>query len=120
MMQSLAMANDHFGDAVAARYDEDCASMFDPDVLGPTVDVLVDLAGDGRALEFAVGTGRVALPIAARGVPVASIELSTAMAERLRAKDRARSVELTVGNIATTRVIGAFGSSIWCSTRSGT
>ena len=64
------MPRDHFGEDVAARYDETSASMFDPTVLGPTVDLLAELAGDGRALEFAIGTGRVALPLAARGVPV--------------------------------------------------
>lgn len=83
------MPDDHFGEEVAVRYDEYSAAMFDPDVLGPTVAVLAELAGDGAALEFAVGTGRVALPLAARGVPVFGIELSTAMAERLRAKDQA-------------------------------
>ena len=51
--------------------------MFAPEVLGPTVDRLAELAGDGRALEFAIGTGRVAVPLAERGVPVTGIELST-------------------------------------------
>ena len=60
--------------------------MFKPDVLGPTVDRLEELAGDGRALELAIGTGRVALPLAARGVSVSGIELSTAMVDQLRAK----------------------------------
>ena len=87
------MRKDYFGDDVAARYDETSGSMFDADVLGATVDVLAELAGDGAALEFAVGTGRVALPLAARGVPVSGIELSTAMAEQLRAKDGAQHIE---------------------------
>ncbi len=82
--------------------------MFEPDVLGPTVDVLAGLAGDGAAIEFAVGTGRVALPLAARGVPVAGIELSIAMAERLRAKDVAERIKVTIGDMATTRVAGSF------------
>jgi SAM-dependent methyltransferase len=98
------MPDDHFGADVAARYDETSGSRFDPDVLGPTVDVLAELAGDGAALEFAVGTGRVALPLAARGVPVSGIELSTAMVEQLRAKDVASSVRVTIGDMATTRV----------------
>ncbi|CAN5637767.1 class I SAM-dependent methyltransferase [soil metagenome] len=102
------MSADHFGADVAARYDESSASMFAPDVLGPTVDVLAELAGDGATLEFAVGTGRIALPLAARGVPVAGIELSTAMADELRAKDSARSIEVTIGDMATTRVGGTF------------
>jgi SAM-dependent methyltransferase len=100
--------SDYFGEDVAARYDESSGSMFAPDVLGPTVDVLADLAGDGAALEFAVGTGRVALSLAARGVPVSGIELSTAMAVRLGAKDEAHLVEVTIGDMASTRVDGTF------------
>jgi SAM-dependent methyltransferase len=99
---------DYFGEDVAARYDESCGPMFDADVLAPTVDVLAELAGDGAALEFAIGTGRVALPLAARGVPVSGIELSTAMAEQLRAKDGAQRIEVTMGDMATTRVDGRF------------
>jgi SAM-dependent methyltransferase len=99
---------DHFGAEVAAAYDVSCGSMFDPDVLGPTVDLLAGLAGDGPALEFAVGTGRVALPLAARGVTVSGIELSPAMAARLRAKDPDRRVDVTIGDMTTTRVAGRF------------
>jgi SAM-dependent methyltransferase len=99
---------DYFGEDVAARYDESSASMFDPTVLEPTVDLLAELAGDGRALEFAIGTGRVALPLAARGVAVAGIEFSTAMADRLRAKDGAERIPVTIGDMATTRVDGGF------------
>lgn len=60
--------------------------MFSPEVVDATVDLPAPLAGDGPALEFAIGTGRVALPLAARGVGVAGIELSNAMVARLRAK----------------------------------
>src|SRR5262249_5702835 len=102
------MLRNYFDEEVASRYDETSESMFDPAVLGPTVDLLVELAGDGAALEFAVGTGRVALALAARGVPVSGIELSTAMADRLRAKDAAHLVEVTMGDMTTTRVGGAF------------
>ena len=102
------MSRNYFGEDVAAHYDESSGSEFDPDVLAATVDALVELAGDGAALEFAVGTGRVALPLAARGVPVAGIEFSTAMAERLRAKDHAQLVNVTIGDMATTRVDGSF------------
>lgn len=102
------MLEDHFGDEVAARYDEGCADMFAPEVLGATVDLLAEVAGDGAALEFAVGTGRVALPLAARGVPVSGIDLSTAMVTRLRAKDGADRIDVTIGDIATTRVSGSF------------
>ncbi|MFZ6005227.1 MAG: class I SAM-dependent DNA methyltransferase [Actinomycetota bacterium] len=82
--------------------------MFDPSVLGPTVDLLAELAGDGAALELAVGTGRVALALADRGVPVSGIELSTAMAQRLLEKDVDRRIELTIGDMTTTRVAGSF------------
>jgi len=98
----------HFGEEVAAGYDESSLSMFDPEVLGPTVDLLAELAGDGAALELAVGTGRVALPLAARGVPVSGIELSTAMADRLRAKDGAQQIDVTIGDMATTQLAGRF------------
>lgn len=102
------MLEDHFGDDVAARYDDDCRAMFDDATLGRTVGVLAELAGDGAALELAVGTGRVALPLAARGVPVSGIELSEAMVERLRAKDGGRAIAVTMGDMATTRVEGRF------------
>ncbi len=76
----------YFDERVAARYDESAADMFDPAVVDPVVDFLVELAGSGRALELGIGTGRIALPLAQRGVPVHGIELSKAMAARLRAK----------------------------------
>ena len=100
------MLPDHFGPDVAARYDDGSGPHFDPDVIERTVDVLAELAGDGAALELAVGTGRIALPLAARGVPVAGIELSPAMAERLRVKDPEQRVAVTMGDMATTRVGG--------------
>jgi hypothetical protein len=97
-----------FGEHVAARYDEDSAAMFDPAVVEPTVDVLAELAGDGAALEFAVGTGRIALPLAARGVRVAGIDNSEAMLARLREKPGAERIQATLGDIARTRVEGEF------------
>jgi SAM-dependent methyltransferase len=100
--------NNHFGEGVAAGYDESSGAQFDPTVIARRVDVLADLAGDGTALEFAVGTGRVALPLAARGVTVVGIEFSTAMADRLRAKDSNNRVAVTIGDMATTRVEGSF------------
>lgn len=99
---------DHFGEEVAAHYDESSAPEFAPGAIARTVDVLAGLAGDGAALELAVGTGRVALPLASRGVPVSGIELSTAMADRLRAKDPDGRVTLTIGDMTTTRVSGHF------------
>ncbi len=102
------MPEDNFGPDVAARYDESERSMFDPEVVDPAVDVLAELAGDGAALELAVGTGRIALPLAARGVPVSGIELSEAMVDQLRRKDGAEQIEVTIGDMASTRVRGSF------------
>jgi len=102
------MIEDHFGEDVAARYDQTLGTMAEPEVLGRTVDVLTELAGGGRALEFAIGTGRVALPLAARGVPVSGIEFSKAMADQLRAKDGSGQIDLTIGDMATTRLGGGF------------
>src|SRR4051812_18805589 len=82
--------------------------MFDPDVIRPAVDLLAELAGDGAALEFAVGTGRIALPLAERGVPVTGIDSSEAMLARLRAKASAERVDARTGDMATTRVEGDF------------
>jgi SAM-dependent methyltransferase len=97
-----------FGEDVAASYDEDSASMFDPAVLVPAVDRLAELAGAGRALEFAVGTGRIALPLAERGVPVVGIDSSAEMLARLGEKPGAERVEAIAGDMATTRVEGDF------------
>jgi SAM-dependent methyltransferase len=101
-------ADGYFGEEVAAEYDQSEGSMFDPALLETTVDVLAELAGRGRALEFAIGTGRVALPLARRGVPVHGIDMSRAMVARLRAKPGGDSVGVTIGDITATRVDGAF------------
>jgi SAM-dependent methyltransferase len=103
------MTHDYFGGEVAARYDESSAAMFDPAVVGPTVDVLADLAGGRAALEFGIGTGRIALPLSERGVPVHGIELSPAMAEKLREKPGAARIGVTIGDFATATVDGSFG-----------
>ena len=97
----------YFGEDVAATYDED-TSIFLPEVVDPMVDFLAELAGDGRALEFGIGTGRIAVPLAERGVAVAGIDLSRAMLERLRTKPGAADIEAIVGDFATARVEGAF------------
>ena len=98
----------YFDEPVAARYDESSAEMFAPAVVDPVVDVLARLAGSGRALELGIGTGRIALPLARRGVPVHGIELSEAMASRLRAKRGDEDVEVTIGDFASTRVEDTF------------
>lgn len=98
----------YFGERVAARYDETSADMFEPAAVDPVVDVLARLAGDGRALELGIGTGRVALPLARRGVAVHGIDLSRAMVARLHAKPGGDAIGVTVGDFATTRVAGTF------------
>ena len=102
------MASNVWGRDIAEVYDATSAVMFDPAVLEPQVDLLVELARGGPALELAVGTGRVALPLSARGVEVQGIELSPHMAEQLRAKPGAAAVPVTLGDMTTTRVDGAF------------
>ena len=98
----------YFDEGVAARYDESSADMFDPAVVEPAVDFLAGLAGRGRALELGIGTGRIALPLAQRGVPVHGIELSKAMVARLRAKAGGEEIGVTIGDFATTTVDGTF------------
>jgi hypothetical protein len=93
-----------FGERVAASYDERSTDA----PVAPVVDVLAELAGDGGALEFAIGTGRIALPLAERGVRVAGIDNSEAMLRRLRAKPGAERIEAVNGDMATTRVEGEF------------
>jgi Methyltransferase domain len=98
----------YFGEHIAARYDANSGQMFDPEIVGPAVELLAELAGDGAALEFAIGTGRIAVPLAQRGVRVAGIDNSAAMLERLREKPGAERIESGVGDMATTRVPGEF------------
>jgi SAM-dependent methyltransferase len=98
----------YFDDRVAARYDESAAEMFDPAVVDPVVDFHAETAGSGRALELGIGTGRIAVPLAQRRVPVHGIELSKAMAARLRAKPGGQDIGVTIGDFATSRVDGTF------------
>jgi SAM-dependent methyltransferase len=102
------MPQDHFGEQVAAQYDELSTDMFDPAVVDPAVDFLADLAGQGAALELGIGTGRIALPLARRGIRVHGIDLSEAMVARLRAKPGAEQIGVTTGDFATTSVEGRF------------
>src|SRR2546428_3807056 len=97
-----------FGEEIAADYDGSGATEFDPAVIAATVEFLVRLAGDGRALELGIGTGRIGLPLSARGVPVHGIDMSSAMVERLRAKPGGDVIGVTIGDFATTRVEGKF------------
>jgi SAM-dependent methyltransferase len=96
-------------DAEEARtYDTPGEGMFTADVLETTADRLAALAGGGRALEFAIGTGRVAIPLAERGVPVTGIELSRPMIARLREKADEAAIPVIHGDMATTRVPGEY------------
>jgi len=98
----------HFSQRMAARYDESSAEMFEPEIVNSTVDFLVDLAGGGRALELGIGTGRIALPLAQRGVPVHGIDMSEAMVDQMRAKPGGEDINVTIGDFATTSVGGSF------------
>ena len=102
------MPEDHFGEDVASQYDDSTEPEFDPEVIESTVDFLAGLAGDGRALELGIGTGRIALPLARRGVGVAGIDLSPPMVARLRAKPGAEAIEVAIGDYSTTVVEGEF------------
>lgn len=104
------MPENHFGEEIAAEYDETTEhdGRFLPEAINPVVDLLVALAGQGRALELGIGTGRIALPLAERGVPVHGIDLSEAMVARLRAKPGGDRIGVTIGDFATTKVDGGF------------
>jgi SAM-dependent methyltransferase len=102
------MPEDHFGERVAARYDESSADMFAPEVVEPTVDFLAGLADGGAALELGIGTGRIALPLRQRGVRVVGIDISEAMVAQLRAKPGGEDIPVTIGDFAVTRVEGSF------------
>jgi SAM-dependent methyltransferase len=103
------MRQDHLWDQeAAATYDTPGVGMFAPEVLGPTVDRLAGLAAGGRALELAIGTGRVAVPLHERGVPVAGIDASPAMVARLRRKADAATIPVVIGDMATAVAPGRF------------
>jgi SAM-dependent methyltransferase len=103
-----SVPENYFGEGIAGRYDEAHAEMFDPSVVEPAVDFLAGLADNGAALELGIGTGRIALPLAKRGVRVHGIELSEAMVEQLRAKPGGDEIDVTIGDFATTTVDKAF------------
>jgi len=97
-----------WGKDIAEVYDATYSAQFAPSVLDPLVDLLTELARGGPALEFAVGTGRVALPLSARGISMRGVELSPHMVEQFRAKPGADTVPVTIGDMTTTRVPGTF------------
>jgi len=98
----------YFGTTIAAGYDDPDDPMNQAAAIDPVVDVLEALAGDGRALEFAIGTGRIGVPLRRRGVEVHGIELSNAMLEHLRAKDGGADIPVTLGDMTTARAEGMF------------
>ncbi len=98
----------YFDEHVASTFDDDYDYQAEVEVVRPIVDFLAILAGDGRALELGSGTGRIAIPLAARGVPVHGIELSKAMTARLRAKPGGDAIPVTIGDFATARADGTF------------
>jgi SAM-dependent methyltransferase len=100
--------DDIWNTETANTYDTPGTGMFSPDVLGPTVDRLVELAGKGPALEFAIGTGRVAVPLSERGISVAGIEISPAMTAQLRRKADEATIPVVIGSMATTVAPGTY------------
>jgi SAM-dependent methyltransferase len=103
------MAENYFGPHIAEIYDTRWANLSEPSVLDPAVNFLAGLAGTGSALEFGIGTGRVALPLSRLGVQVHGIELSADMVAQLRAKPGAGAIGVTIGDFAVARVDGTFG-----------
>lgn len=106
MLRGVAQAR--FDEWVAERYARLWPHLFLPEVIEPTVDCLCELAGGGACLEFGIGTGRIGIPLARRGVIVHGIELSEAMVRRLRAQPGGDGVVVSIGDMATTAVDGVF------------
>jgi SAM-dependent methyltransferase len=98
----------YFGEDVSARYDDELGEYGEPGVIEAAVDFLAELAGDGAALELGIGTGRIALPLAARGVSVQGIDLSESMVAQLRGKPGGDRIPTAIGDYAATRVDGTF------------
>ena len=95
-------------ESMQPAWNESMDEMFRPEIVDPVGDFLADLAGGGRVLELGIGTGRIALPLAARGVEVHGIDLSEEAIARLRAKPGGEAVPVTIGDFATTQVDGSF------------
>src|SRR5438270_4953447 len=102
--QTGRMPGNYFGKDVAERYDQSEAEMFESAAVEPAVEFLAALAGSGPALELGIGTGRIALPLAERGIRVHGIDLSPDMVERLRAKPGGREIEVTISDFASATV----------------
>jgi SAM-dependent methyltransferase len=98
----------YFDEPAAQRYDDGAHPMFQSAAIDPAVDLIAGLAAGGLALELGIGTGRIAVPLAARGVEVHGIDLSRAMLARLKAKPGGDAIGVTVGDFASARVQGSF------------
>jgi SAM-dependent methyltransferase len=98
----------YFDQEVADRYDDPKWDMMSPDKIEPVVDFLVEQCGGGDALEFGIGTGRIALPLAQRGVQVSGIDISRPMVHHMRAKPGGKDIEVAIGDFATTQIPGSF------------
>jgi SAM-dependent methyltransferase len=106
--QTVGLPENYFDGWIAQRYEALWPRLFDPDVVGPAVDFLTDLAGRGPVLELGIGTGRLALPLSRRGIRVSGIELSPAMVEQLRSQPGSSDIDVTIGDFATTKAEGIF------------
>jgi SAM-dependent methyltransferase len=104
----VPVLENYFDERIAKAYDAKWAYLAEPAVVDPAVSFLAELAGTGAALELGIGTGRLALPLSRRGVPVHGIELSPAMVAQLQAKPGADAIGVTIGDFATTRVGATF------------
>ena len=102
------MPENYFDVWVAQHYEVLWPHLFEPQIVEPAVSLLAELAGDGRALELGIGTGRLALPLSRRGIRVAGIELSSAMVEQLRSQPGSTDIDVTIGDFSTTTVDGTF------------
>jgi SAM-dependent methyltransferase len=98
----------YFDERLAKSYEDKWPDLHTPEMVDPAVDFLSDLAGAGSALELGIGTGRIALPLSRRGVPVHGIELSPAMVEQLRSKEGSEEIGVTIGDFSTAEVTRTF------------
>jgi len=103
------VAENYFDERIAATYEAKWPELFEPAAIDPAVSFLADLARSGTALELGIGTGRLALPLSRRGIRVHGIELSPAMAARLRVQPDADGIGVTIGDFATATVGATFG-----------
>jgi hypothetical protein len=106
--ESWGVQPNFFDQTVAARYDAELGEMGEPATIDAAVDFLADQAGAGAALELGIGTGRIALPLQARGVTVAGIDLSEAMVEQLRSKPGGDAIDVVIGDFARATAAGEF------------